>query len=71
MQLRNTNERFGDTTRIFEAASPEALADEVAPVLTTWAGEAAEQTGEAVEDAVQRLRVEFLDGLEEVAHGQA
>jgi hypothetical protein len=66
--LRNTNERFGDTTAIYEAASREALADEMAPMLATWAGEAAEQTGEAVEDAVQRLRGEFIDDLEEVQH---
>jgi hypothetical protein len=68
MKVRNTNERFGDTETIHDVTSPEALAEEMAPTLATWADEAAEQTGEAVEDAVQRLRGEFLDGLEEVQH---
>ena len=68
MRLRNTDERFGDTAAIFDVTSREALADEAAPMLTTWAGEAAEQTGETVGQAVRRLRGEFIDGLEEVAH---
>jgi hypothetical protein len=68
MKVRNTNERFGDTGTIYDVASREALADEMAPTLATWAGEAVEQTGETVGDAVQRLRGEFLDGLEEVDH---
>lgn len=66
MRLRSTNERFGDTAAIFEAASREALADELAPILAAWAGEA--ETGESVRQAAQRLRGEFIDGLEEVAH---
>ncbi len=65
MRLRNTNERFGDTSAIYSAASREALADELASMLATWA---AENTDEAVEDDIQRLRDEFLDGLEEVPH---
>ena len=68
MKIRNTNERFGDTGTIYDVTSPEALADQMAPTLATWAGEVSERTGETVGDAVQRLRGEFLDGLEEVPH---
>lgn len=39
MKLLNTCAAFGDTDTIFEAASPEALADEMQALFRIWADE--------------------------------
>lgn len=79
MKLRNTDERYGDST-VFESDSRAAAADEMATQLRQWAleedarkrddhahsGDTSAYDGPSVDAILARLRVEFIAGLEEV-----
>ena len=56
-KFRNTNERWGECIDI-EAVSKDAIADEMMPILRSWADDQDRDVAE--------LRAEFISDLEEV-----
>lgn len=82
MKIYNTNDAFGHAGP-FEAESFEALADEMMPTIKTWAEEKLDRFDDAVahgeadaddrpqlSDIIDRIRDEFIDGLEEMPSPQ-